>query len=144
MNGAFNVYNENFFKNIDDLNLTATIYANGVKLATVEIPETKGIAPQATKLIKSDALKYAIGEAESKHGKEEITVNFAFASDGSQPLVDKGQVMARQQFIINDYKFDKVPAAVAEELQQRMPRLRRQATSRLKRPTPMLRFLPRE
>ena len=115
MNGAFNVYNENFFKNIDDLNLTATIYANGVKLATVEIPETKGIAPQATKLIKSDALKYAIGEAESKHGKEGITVNFAFASDGSQPLVDKGQVMARQQFIINDYKFDKVPAAVAEE-----------------------------
>ena len=115
VNGAFNVYNENFFKNIDDLNLTATIYANGVKLATVEIPETKGIAPQATKLIKSDALKYAIGEAESKHGKEEITVNFAFASDGSQPLVDKGQVMARQQFIINDYKFDKVPAAVAEE-----------------------------
>ena len=115
VNGAFNVYNENFFKNIDDLNLTATIYANGVKLATVEIPETKGIAPQATKLSKSDALKYAIGEAESKHGKEEITVNFAFASDGSQPLVDKGQVMARQQFIINDYKFDKVPAAVAEE-----------------------------
>ena len=115
VNGAFNVYNENFFKNIDDLNLTATIYANGMKLATVEIPETKGIAPQATKLIKSDALKYAIGEAESKHGKEEITVNFAFASDGSQPLVDKGQVMARQQFIINDYKFDKVPAAIAEE-----------------------------
>ena len=115
VNGAFNVYNENFFKNIDDLNLTATIYANGVKLTTVEIPETKGIAPQATKLIKSDALKYAIGEAESKHGKEEITVNFAFASDGSQPLVDKGQVMARQQFIINDYKFDKIPAAVAEE-----------------------------
>ena len=115
VNGAFNVYNENFFKNIDDLNLTATIYANGVKLATVEIPESKCIAPQATKLIKSDALKYAIGEAESKHGKEEITVNFAFASDGSQPLVDKGQVMARQQFIINDYKFDKVPAAVAEE-----------------------------
>ena len=65
MNGAFKVYNENFFKNIDDLNLTATVYANGVKLATVEIPETKGIAPQATKLIKSDELKYAVAEAES-------------------------------------------------------------------------------
>ena len=96
---AFKVYNENFFKNIDDLNLTATVYANGVKLATVEIPETKGIAPQATKLIKSDELKYAVAEAESKHAKEEIVLNFAFASDGTQPLVDKGQVMARQQFI---------------------------------------------
>lgn len=113
VNGAFNIYNENFFKNIDDLHLTATIYANGVKLSTVEIPETKGIAPQTTKMVKSDALKYAIAEAESEHGKEEITVNFAFASDGTEPLVEKGQVMARQQFVINEYQFDKVDTPVA-------------------------------
>ena len=113
MNGAFNIYNENFFKNIDDLHLTATIYANGVKLSTVEIPETKGIAPQTTKMVKSDALKYAIAEAESEHGKEEITVNFAFASDGTEPLVEKGQVMARQQFVINEYQFDKVDTPIA-------------------------------
>ena len=89
VNGAFKVYNENFFKNIDDLNLTATVYANGVKLA--------------------------VAEAESKHAKEEIVLNFAFASDGTQPLVDKGQVMARQQFIISDYQFTKpaVPAVAA-------------------------------
>ena len=113
VNGAFNIYNENFFKNIDDLHLTATIYANGVKLSTVEIPETKGIAPQTTKMVKSDALKYAIAEAESEHGKEEITVNFAFASDGTEPLVEKGQVMARQQFVINEYQFDKVDTPIA-------------------------------
>lgn len=113
VNGAFNIYNENFFKNIDDLHLTATIYANGVKLATVEIPETKGIAPQTTKMVKSDALKYAIAEAETEHGKEEITVNFAFASDGTEPLVEKGQVIARQQFVINEYQFDKVDTPIA-------------------------------
>ena len=113
VNGAFNIYNENFFKNIDDLHLTATIYANGVKLSTVEIPETKGIAPQTTKMVKSDALKYAIAEAESEHGKEEITVNFSFASDGTEPLVEKGQVMARQQFVINEYQFDKVDTPIA-------------------------------
>ena len=113
VNGAFNIYNENFFKNIDDLHLTATIYVNGVKLSTVEIPETKGIAPQTTKMVKSDALKYAIAEAESEHGKEEITVNFAFASDGTEPLVEKGQVMSRQQFVINEYQFDKVDTPVA-------------------------------
>jgi beta-galactosidase len=113
VNGAFNIYNENFFKNIDDLHLTATIYANGVKLSTVEIPETKGIAPQTTKMVKSDALKYAIAEAETEHGEEEITVNFAFASDGTEPLVEKGQVMARQQFVINEYQFDKVDTPIA-------------------------------
>ncbi|MQO10930.1 DUF4981 domain-containing protein [Prevotella copri] len=109
-NGSFNVYNENFFKNIDDLNLTATLFANGVKLTTVAIPDTKGIAPQATKLVKSEALKSAIEKAEAEHATEEITINFAFASDGSQPLVDKGQVMARQQIVLNGYEFDKVDA----------------------------------
>lgn len=109
-NGSFNVYNENFFKNIDDLNLTATLFANGVKLTTIAIPDTKGIAPQATKLVKSEALKSAIEKAEAEHATEEITINFAFASDGSQPLVDKGQVMARQQIVLNGYEFDKVDA----------------------------------
>lgn len=109
-NGSFNVYNENFFKNIDDLNLTATLFANGVKLTTVAIPDTKGIAPQATKQVKSEALKSAIEKAEAEHATEEITINFAFASDGSQPLVEKGQVMARQQIVLNGYEFDKVDA----------------------------------
>lgn len=109
-NGSFNVYNENFFKNIDDLSLTATLFANGVKLTTVAIPDIKGIAPQATKLVKSEALKSAIEKAEAEHATEEITINFAFASDGSQPLVDKGQVMARQQIVLNGYEFDKVDA----------------------------------
>ena len=109
-NGSFNVYNENFFKNIDDLSLTATLFANGVKLTTVAIPDTKGIAPQATKLVKSEALKSANEKAEAEHATEEITINFAFASDGSQPLVDKGQVMARQQIVLNGYEFDKVDA----------------------------------
>lgn len=109
-NGSFNIYNENFFKNIDDLSLTATLFANGVKLTTVAIPDTKGIAPQATKLVKSEALKSAIEKAEAEHATEEITINFAFASDGSQPLVDKGQVMARQQIVLNGYEFDKVDA----------------------------------
>ena len=106
--GAFKIYNENFFKNIDDLSLTASVYANGVLLSTVAIADTKGIAPQATQSVRSEALKNAIAEAEQQHTGEEITVNFAFASDGKEPLVDKGQVMARQQFVVSDYQFDKV------------------------------------
>ena len=115
--GSFDVYNENFFKNIDDLSLTASVYANGVKTATFDISDTKGIAPQTTKQVQSDVLKRAIEEAEAQHPGEEITVNFAFASDGSEPLVDKGQVMARQQFIVKGYKFDKVDTAKSGNLE---------------------------
>ncbi len=109
--GTLDIYNEYFFKNIDDLNLSAVVYANGVKVADVKIADTKGIAPQTTKTVKSEALKNAVAEAQAAHPHEEITVNFAFASDGSQALVDRGQVMARQQFVVNGYKFDTVDTA---------------------------------
>ena len=130
-NGAFNVYNEHFFKNIDDLKLTAAVYANGILQSTVEIPETKGIAPQTTKLVKSDALQEAVAKAEAEHAKEEITVNFAFASDGSEPLVDKGQVMARQQFVINGYEFDNVDTPIAEAAPAKKGKAKVQTASNL-------------
>ena len=130
-NGTFNVYNEHFFKNIDDLKLTAAVYANGVLLSTVEIPGTKGIAPQTTRLVKSDALQEAVAKAEAEHAREEITVNFAFASDGSEPLVDKGQVMARQQFVINGYEFDNVGTPIAEAAPAKKGKAKVQTASNL-------------
>lgn len=69
-------------------------------------------------------MKEAIAKAEAEHAKEEITVNFAFASDGSEPLVDKGQIMARQQFVINEYKFDSVDTPIAAAAPARKARLR--------------------
>ena len=130
-NGTFNVYNEHFFKNIDDLKLTAAVYANGVLQSTVEIPGTKGIAPQTTRLVKSDALQEAVAKAEAEHAREEITVNFAFASDGSEPLVDKGQVMARQQFVINGYEFDNVDTPIAEAAPAKKGKAKVQTASNL-------------
>ena len=130
-NGTFNVYNEHFFKNIDDLKLTAAVYANGIRLSTVEIPGTKGIAPQTTRLVKSDALQEAVAKAEAEHAREEITVNFAFASDGSEPLVDKGQVMARQQFVINGYEFDNVDTPIAETAPAKKGKAKVQTASNL-------------
>ena len=130
-NGTFNVYNEHFFKNIDDLKLTAAVYANGVLLSTVEIPGTKGIAPQTTRLVKSDALQEAVAKAEAEHAREEITVNFVFASDGSEPLVDKGQVMARQQFVINGYEFDNVDTPIAEAAPAKKGKAKVQTASNL-------------
>ncbi len=130
-NGTFNVYNEHFFKNIDDLKLTAAVYANGVLLSTVEIPGTKGIAPQTTRLVKSEALQEAVAKAEAEHAREEITVNFAFASDGSEPLVDKGQVMTRQQFVINGYEFDNVDTPIAEAAPAKKGKAKVQTASNL-------------
>ena len=109
--GSFKVYNENFFKNIDELSLKATVFVNGVETASVNILDTKGILPQTTKTIQSEDLKKAIAEATKANAAKEITVNFEFMSDGNAPLVDKDQVMSRQQFVVQGYKFDKVETA---------------------------------
>ncbi len=109
--GSFKVYNENFFKTIDDLTLKASVLANGVEVVSVNIPDTKGIQPQATKTIQSDDLKNAIAEAVKANVGKEIAVNFEFLSDGNTPLVDKGQAMSRKQFVVQGYPFNKVESA---------------------------------
>lgn len=109
--GSFKVYNENFFKTIDDLSLKAKVFANGEEVASINIPDTKGILPQTKKSIQSDDLKNAIAEAVKANAGKEITVNFEFQSNGNTPLVAKSQVMSRQQVVVQDYKFDNVETA---------------------------------
>ncbi len=112
--GSFKVYNENFFKNIDNLSLRAIISVNGVDTVAANGLDVKGIAPQATKLVKSEVLKGLVEKVRKENEKAEILVRFEFSSDGSEPLVDEGQIVARQQFVIRDYQFDKVDIPVAE------------------------------
>ena len=112
--GSFKVYNENFFKNIDDLSLRAIISVNGVDTAAANGLDVKGIAPQTTQLVKSDVLKRLIEKVCKENEKAEVLVRFEFSSDGSEPLVDEGQIVARQQFVVRDYRFDKVDTPMAE------------------------------
>ena len=112
--GTLEVYNENFFKNIDDLFLKAIISVNGVDTAAANGLEINGIAPQTTQLVKSDVLKNLIAKVIKENKDAEILVRFEFSSDGNTPLIDEGQIVARQQFAIKDYRFDKVDAPIAE------------------------------
>lgn len=112
--GCFNVYNENFFKTIDNLSLTAKVYADGEEVATLHVDGTRGIRPQSAKFVQSDELKAVIAKAKREKPGKEIVVNFAFVSDGSEPLVERGQVMARQQFIVQAYRFGRMESSCAK------------------------------
>ena len=97
--GTIEVYNENFFKSLDDLELTWTVRRHS---GTIDV---SGIAPQQRKIITSDELKQTLARVLSHHAGEEILVNFAFRSREAQPLIEKGQVLARQQFVVQPYQF---------------------------------------
>jgi beta-galactosidase len=97
--GVFEIYNENFFKSIDDLELVWQVKRHSGKI------DVSGIAPQQRKLISSQEMKETLARVLSHHPDEEICVNFEFRSREAQPLIEKGQVMARQQFVVQAYQF---------------------------------------
>ena len=124
--GQFEIYNENFFKTLDDLELEWFVGGAGSHHhdnpgrpagmtfghgGTIDI---SGIQPQQRKLITNEQLKQTIQRVLGHHGDNEIFVIFLFKSKNGAPLVDKGQVMAKQQFCINEYKFPDFTATAGQ------------------------------
>ena len=124
--GKFEIYNENFFKTLDDLELewfvggagghhhdnpgrpAGMTFGHGGTIAI------NGIQPQQRKVITDQQLQQTIERVLGHHGEDsEVFVIFQFKSKNGAPLIDKGQVLARQQFALNEYKFPELKPAVA-------------------------------
>ena len=102
--GKLEVYNEHFFRTLDGCQLEWQVKKHG------GVIDLTGIAPQQRKAFVSDELKQTLARVLSHHADEEITVNFTCKQDG--------QVIARQQFVVQEYKFPELktePADVAKE-----------------------------
>ena len=117
-NGEFEVYNENFFKTLDDLELVWFVggatgrhhHANanrpeGMTFGHGGTIDITGIQPQQRKVIVDEKMKQTIERVLGHHGDQEIFVNFYFRAKEAQPLIEKGQTLAKQQFCLNAYQF---------------------------------------
>ena len=125
-NGTFEIYNENFFKSLDDLELEWFVGgAGGRHHHKGERPEgmtfghggkidISGIAPQQRKVITDEQMKKTIERVLGHHGDQEIFVIFNFKAKDAQPLIAKGQVMARQQFALSAYQYPEIKAEEAD------------------------------
>ena len=113
--GKFEIYNENFFKNLNDVQSDVYVSALGtddfVRVLTVS---TAGIAPQERKLMNDDVVRRAIDTLCTRHPDCEVAVEFRFSAKESRLLVEKGQVIARQQFIVKPYQFPKIESQTAK------------------------------
>ena len=115
--GKIEIYNENFFKTLDDLELEWFVGgASGGHHHDGDRPEgmtfghggtfaVDGIAPQQHKVVTIDAMKQVIERVLGHHGDQELFVIFQFKLKAAEPLMEKGQVVARQQFVLNPYQF---------------------------------------
>ena len=128
--GRIEIYNENFFKSLDDLELEWFVGGAGNSHHGGNRPdgmtfghggkmEISGIAPQQRKVFTIEAMQKTIARVLGHHGDQELFVSFQLkAKDDNQPFVSKGQVVARQQFVLNPYQFPELTAeqaAVAKE-----------------------------
>ncbi len=109
--GRFEVYNENFFRTLDDLQLVAHVRAldTSVDEAITDIDIT-GIQPQERRIVNSKALRNAIIKAMQTRNSE-VVVDFEFVACEGMPLVNEGQVLAHEQMVVRPYLF---PATFAE------------------------------
>ena len=116
-NGKVEVYNENFFKTLDDLTMTCILLPGGETsnaFIVKEFNDFAGIAPQSRKVIESASLKEAIADYTAKYPGRELTANFYFRAKQAQPLIEKNQVMAKQQFIVQPYQFPELKPETAK------------------------------
>ena len=115
--GKFEIYNENFFKTLDDLELewfvggaAAGGHHGGNRPAGITFGhggkmDISGIAPQQRKVMTCEEMQKIITKMMGHHGDQELFVIFQFKAKDAQPLIEKGQVLARQQFVLNPYQY---------------------------------------
>lgn len=112
--GEFEVFNENFFKSLNDVSLRIVLMRLGREVDSVSFDvSVDGIAPQSGKSFACSGLRDAVGQFKSKYPSDELVVNFIFTSKYDSLLVDRGQVVARQQFVVRPYGFASVDGAAA-------------------------------
>ena len=116
-NGKVEVYNENFFKTLDDLVMVCILLPGGETnnaYLVKEFNDFKGIAPQSRKVIESASLKQAIADYTAKYPNRELVANFYFRAKQAQPLIEKNQVLAKEQFIVQPYQFPELKTETAQ------------------------------
>ena len=116
-NGKVEVYNENFFKTLDDLAMVCILLPGGETsnaYVVKEFNDFKGIAPQSRKVIESASLKQAIADYTAKYPNRELVANFYFRAKQAQPLIEKNQVLAKEQFIVQPYQFPELKTETAQ------------------------------
>ena len=124
--GKFEVYNENFFKTLDDVELEWFVGGaadrghhhggnrpEGITFGHGGKMDLSGIAPQQRKQITCEEMQKIITKMMGHHADQELFVVFQFKAKEAQPLIEKGQVLARQQFVLNPYQFPELKAEKA-------------------------------
>lgn len=103
--GEVGVYNENFFKSLDDVELQWTLESEGKVLANGR--NALDIPAQQKRVVKLD------GYSLPADVKGEVVLNLDFVLKRAEPMLDAGYAVAREQFVVNPYTFPTMESVLA-------------------------------
>lgn len=103
--GEVEVYNENFFKSLDDVELQWTLESEGKILANGR--SALDIPAQQKRVVKLD------GYSLPADVKGEVVLNLDFVLKKAEPMLDAGYAVAREQFVVNPYTFPTMESVLA-------------------------------
>ena len=103
--GEVEVYNENFFKSLDDVELQWTLESEGKVLANGR--NALDIPAQQKRVVKLD------GYSLPADVKGEVVLNLDFVLKKAEPMLDAGYAVAREQFVVNPYTFPTIESVLA-------------------------------
>lgn len=103
--GEVEVYNENFFKSLDDVELQWTLESEGKVLANGR--SAFDIPAQQKRVVKLD------GYSLPADVKGEVVLNLDFVLKKAEPMLDAGYAVAREQFVVNPYTFPTMESVLA-------------------------------
>lgn len=103
--GEVEVYNENFFKSLDDVELQWTLESEGKVLANGR--NALDIPAQQKRVVKLD------GYSLPADVKGEEVLNLDFVLKKAEPMLDAGYAVAREQFVVNPYTFPTMESVLA-------------------------------
>ena len=103
--GEVEVYNENFFKSLDDVELQWTLESEGKVLANGR--NALDIHAQQKRVVKLD------GYSLPADVKGEVVLNLDFVLKKAEPMLDAGYAVAREQFVVNPYTFPTMESVLA-------------------------------
>ncbi len=114
--GIAEVYNEDFFRTMDNVEGLVTILVDGKAVMTQSVPELTGLKPQETRSINMAKLPFAQKVLDLMHENpnSEVLANVEFRLRSAEPLLPAGYVVAEQQFTLQDYTFPSTTQILAQ------------------------------
>lgn len=103
--GEVEVYNENFFRSLDNVELLWTLEAEGKTLANGR--NALDVPAQQRRVVK------LVGYSLPADVKGEVVLNLDFVLKKAEPLLDAGYAVAREQFVVKPYEFPTMETKLA-------------------------------